>query len=330
MPLAASIGANLNAAQAFKVENAADADNKGVELTAGYHTSIGKDLSFNISGNISYNKNTVLSLGNQNAVPIQAGSFSQLSTFTYTTKGSPIGSFYGYKMDHVAKDQAEIDALNQAAAKKTGNPNAVYQTGLLPGDFIYKDINGSGTVTDSDQTILGNPIPKFIYGFSAGLNYKNFDLNLVFSGVAGLKLVNALKFTTDAEVTGHNATTDLLNRWRKPGDVAALPRAGQSANASGNYRASDWWLESGNYLRLRNVTIGYTFPSNIINRIGAHVFTRIRFYIAAQNLLTFTKYSGYDPEVSTQSGGYYLFNRGIDDGQAPQPRTFLAGVQLGF
>jgi TonB-linked SusC/RagA family outer membrane protein len=330
VPVPASTGADLSGVQPVKYANAADAENKGIEFTLGYHNSIGKDWSFSVSGNIAYNKNKVLSLGSQFTAPIQAGTVQELSTFTYTAAGYPIGSFYGYEVDHVAKDQAEIDALNANAVKKTGNAGAIYQAGLLPGDFIYKDLNGSGQVTDSDQAVLGNPIPKFVYGFNAGLVYKNFDLNLVFSGVAGLKIVNALKFNTEIEATGHNATTAILNRWKQPGDVAALPRAGQSATASGNLRASDWWLENGDYLRLRNITLGYTLPQRFLNNMGTHVFTRVRIYLAAQNLLTFTKYTGYDPEISTQTGGNYIFTRGIDDGQLPQPRTLLAGLQLGF
>jgi len=332
IPLPASVGADLTGAQPVEIENAADAENKGFELSAGYRYNIGRDLTLNINANIGFNKNRVISLGSQFAAPIQAGVVQNLSTFTITKAGYPIGSYYGYKVDHVAKDQAEINALNAQAAQKTGNPNAVYQAGLLPGDFIYKDIRGIGQITDSDETVLGNPIPKFVYGFSAGLTFKNFDLNMVFSGVAGLKILNSVKFFTLIEATGHNATTGILNRWRQPGDVAAEPRAGQDATASGNLAASDWWLESGAYLRLRNLTVGYTLPTKVLNSIngGEHVFTRIRFYIAAQNLLTLTGYSGYDPEISTQMGGSYIFTRGIDDGQLPQPRTFLAGLQLGF
>jgi hypothetical protein len=115
--------------------------------------------------------------------------------------------------------------------------------------------------------------------------------------------------------------------------VASLPRAGQNANASGNLRASDWWLENGAYMRLRNITIGYSLPGNTISRIaGANTFSSIRIYVAAQNLFTITKYSGYDPELSTQSGAQtqYIFTRGIDEGALPQPRTFMAGIQLGF
>lgn len=333
IPLPASVGADLTGANPVKIENAADAENTGFEFTLGYHNKISSDLTYNINGNIAFNKNNVLSLGSQFTAPITGGTIQQLGVSTRTSAGYPIGSFYGYELDHVAKDQAEIDALNQQAAKKTGNPAAVYQAGLKPGDFIFKDINGSGTVTDSDQAVLGNPIPKFIYGFNASVNYKNFDLNLVFSGVAGLKLLNSVKFMTEIEATGHNATTAILNRWEKPGDVAALPRAGQDVTANGNLRMSDWWLENGNYLRLRNITLGYSLPQNAINSLGAHVFTKIRIYIAAQNLLTITKYSGYDPEVSTQSNqtsGNYIFTRGIDDGQLPQPRTLLGGVQFIF
>jgi len=227
----------------------------------------------------------------------------------------------------VARDANEITALNQVAAQKTGNASAVYQNGLLPGDFIFKDINGDGQVTTKDQQILGNPIPKFIYGFNAGVNYKGFDLNLVISGISGLKLLKGVKLATESMSTGHNAGTALLDRWRKPGDVAALPRIGQNVTGSGNLRPSDWWLEDGSYLRMRNITVGYTIPSRLLAGIVNGAVRNIRLYIAAQNLLTITGYTGYDPEVS---GSNYLFARGIDQGQIPQARTFLAGLQLGF
>ena len=336
IPLPASNGADLSGNNPTEEENAADAENKGVELTVSYNNRSGKNFTYNLSGNIGYNKNNVISLGSQFVAPITAGTFDNLSTFTITQPGSPIGSFYGYVVDHVAKDQAEIDALNAAAVKKTGNPSAVYQSGLLPGDFIFKDLAGDGTVTTADQKVLGNPIPKFIYGLNTQLTYGNFDLNIVLSGIAGVTLVNSVKFFTEIEATGHNASTAILDRWRQSGDVAALPRAGQNDNSSGNLRPSNWWTESGNYMRVRNLTIGYTLPKQVLNAFAGNSFTRIRIYIAAQNLLTFTHYSGYDPEVSTQGGlnttqyPNYIFTRGIDDGELPQPRTFLAGVQLGF
>jgi len=332
VPVSGSTGASLSGGQPSKYANAASAQNKGVEFSVGYRDVTGSGLTYNLSANFAYNKNVVNSLGSEFAAPIQAGSFSNLPTFTYTAAGSAIGSFYGYNVDHVARDQAEIDALNAKAAEKTKDAAAKYQAGLLPGDYIFKDLNGDGVVTDTDRKILGNPIPKVVYGFNAGLNFKSFDLNLVVSGVSGLKLLNAFKFVTINESTGHNATTDILDRWRKPGDVATLPRAGQSATGDGNLRPSDWWLENGSYMRLRNITLGYTLPQSVISGIGGgKVVNRIRVFVAAQNLLTITKYTGYDPEVSTQNGGSYIFSRGIDDRQQlPQPRTLLAGLQLGF
>jgi hypothetical protein len=268
----------------------------------------------------------VLSLGNQFSAPIQAGAFAPVPATTYTAAGNAIGSFYGYRQDHVARDAGEITALNQEAAKKTGKPDAKYQDGLLPGDFIYKDIDGDGVVTAKDQEILGNAIPKYIYGINAGITYKNFDLNLVLSGISGLKLLNGLKLNTSFMSTGHNASTNILDRWRKPGDVAALPRIGQNVTGNGNLRPSDWWLEDGSYLRLRNITIGYNAPVPMLNNVTRGAVKSLRIYIAAQNLVTLTRYTGYDPEVA----GDYLFARGIDQGQVPQPRTFLAGIQLGF
>jgi len=319
VPVPGSTGASNSNGQPVQYANAATAYNRGIEVLVGYRGSAGKKLSYNISANFTYNKNKVLSLGDQFTAPIKDGPVAG-TAITYTAAGNPIGAFYGYKVDHVARDQAEIDALNAKA------PGGKYQDGLQPGDFIFKDLNGNGVVTDSDQVILGSPIPKFLYGFNAGVNYGDFDLNVVISGVAGVTNVNGIKNLTSMESYGHNATTAILNRWRKPGDVAALPRAGQ--NYSSNSRPSDWWTEDGSYLRLRNITVGYSLPKDLVSRIaGGNTFTRIRVYLAAQNLLTVTKYSGYDPEIGNSQ---YLFQRGIDQGSLPQPRTLLAGVQLGF
>ena len=325
--LPASVGVSTTGNQPSKVLNAADADNKGFELALAYQGKINKDLHFNIGVNGSVNKNKVLSLGAQFSAPIQQGAFSPVPATTYTAAGSAIGAFYGYRVSHVARDAAEITALNQSAAQKTGNAAAVYQDGLLPGDFIYKDLDGDGQVTAKDQQILGNPIPKFIYGFNAGLTYRNFDLNLVVSGISGLKLLNGIKLATESMSTGHNAGTALLDRWRKPGDVAALPRIGQNATGNGNLRPSDWWLEDGSYLRMRNITVGYSLPAGLLTGFANGSIRSVRLYIAAQNLFTITGYSGYDPEVS---GSSFLFARGIDQGQIPQARTFLGGLQLGF
>lgn len=310
--------------------NAADAQNKGIELSLGYRSNSKENFNYNINVNGSYNKNTTLSLSSGTQVPIKDGSILQAGSITITQQGSPIGSFYGFRVDHVARDQAEIDALNTTASTKTGVANTKYQSGLVQGDFIYKDLNGDGVVNSKDQEILGNPLPKYMYGVNIGANYKKFDFNLVASGLAGLKLINSTKYYTEMILEAHNATTAILNRWRKPGDVAALPRAGQNAS---NLRASDFYIEDGSYLRLRNITLGYTFSKSTLQSFSRNVFSSVRIYVAAQNLFTITHYTGYDPEISTQSSGdgdAFIFRRGIDNGQLPQPRTFLAGIQLQF
>ena len=324
--LPSSVGVSTTGGQPSTVVNAADADNRGFELAIGYQAKIGKDLNVSMNVNGAVNRNRVRSLGAQFSAPILNGAFSPVPATTYTAAGSAIGSFYGYRLDHVARDAAEITALNQAAIQKTGNAAAVYQSGLLPGDFIFKDLDGDGVVSVKDQQIMGNPIPKYVYGINLGASYKGFDLNMVVSGITGLKLLNGVKLATQSMSTGHNGSTALLNRWRNPGDVAALPRLGQNATGSGNLRPSDWWLEDGSYLRMRNVTVGYSLPAKLLSGFATGSVRSVRIYIAAQNLFTITGYSGFDPEV----GGNYLFSRGIDQGQVPQQRTFLAGLQLGF
>ncbi len=309
------------------VTNAADAQNTGVEISIGYRSVSGKNFNYAINVNGAFNKNNVLSLGSQFQAPIRDGAFNNLSPITYTAKGSPIGSFYGYNVDRVAKDQLEIDALNAKA------PGGIYQDGLKPGDFIFKDLDGNNQLTDADQKVLGNPMPKFIYGFNANMSYKNFDLNLVVSGVSGLKLVNTTRFFTHNSSTGANASTAMLDRWKNPGDVASLPRAGQNVTAGGNLRPSDFFVEDGSFMRLRNLTVGYTMPANKISTFTHNVLSSVRVYIAAENLITITKYKGFDPEVSTLdagNGAAFIFRRGMDNFQLPQPRIIMAGIQVGF
>jgi hypothetical protein len=309
--------------------NAATAENKGIEITLGYNSNLSEDLRINFNVNGAFNKNKVLSLGKQFLSPIRDGVFSSMPAITYTTAGFPIGSFYGYRVDHVVKDQAELNALNAAAAAKTGNATAKYQDGLAPGDLVFKDLDHDGLVTDKDQEVMGNPMPKLLYGFNAGANFKNFDLNIVIAGVGGVKLINATRYYTYYADKPHNSTTVLLNRWKKDGDVTSIPRVGYNVN--NKIRNSDFFLEDGSFLRLRNITLGFSLPNAALNSITKNVVSSLRFYVASENLFTITNYKGYDPEVSTQgAAGNYIFRRGIDDGQLPQPRSFLVGLQAGF
>lgn len=331
IPLPPSLGVGINTNGSNEVVNAANAQNKGFEFQLGYHSKPQNGFSYNVSVNGAYNNNKTISLGTQSPTPIAGGTGS---VYTLTQPGYPIGAFYGYRVGHVAKDQAEIDALNKTAQQKTGNPNAVYQTGLLPGDFIFKDLNGDGVVDSKDQQVLGSPIPKFMYGFNLAANYHNFDLNVVLSGVQGVQIGNNLRSSLEFATTGHNASTAILNRWEKPGDNAVLPRAGQNATGSGNLRPSDFFIDNGAYLRARNITLGYTFNKATLQSFSDKVLKSLRIYVAAENVFTITGYKGYDPELSTMYGDNNaydtIFNHGIDNAQVPQPRTFLFGLQAGF
>jgi len=329
VPLALSTGyGGVSGASNSQLINAASAYNKGFELSLGYNGKL-NDLTYSLNVNAAYNKNSVTSLGTQGAAPIISGAFYEVPSMTRTQPGQPIGSYYGYVYDHVAIDQADIDKYNAIARRKTGNPSAEYQTGLLPGDRIFEDVNGDGIVTEADKKFLGSPIPKWNYGANITLGYKNFDMMVALQGVAGVQLINAMKYYIEGVALPFNAKTTVLNRWRKPGDITDITRAGQNYGTAANLRNSSWFVENGAYARIRNVTIGYTIPAASLNALASKVFSSMRFYVTTQNLFTFTKYSGYDPEVSGGAGNL-IFSRGIDQGAVPQPRTFLLGLQVGF
>ncbi|MEO6844675.1 MAG: TonB-dependent receptor [Ginsengibacter sp.] len=327
VPLPPSAGyGGVDGASSSQLINAASAINKGFELTLSYSGKAG-NLIYNINLNGTYNKNEVTSLGTQGAVPIMDGGFFDVTYMSRTDMGHPIGSFYGFVYDHVAIDQADVEKYNEIAKNKTGDVNAIYQEGLLPGDRIFKDVNGDGQITQADRTFLGSPIPKWMYGFNINLGFKQFDFMASLQGIAGVQIINGMKFYLEGFFLPFNAKTDVLNRWQKPGDITDIARVGQNPGTSANLRPSSWYVENGAYARIRNVTFGYTIPQSSLKHLSANVISNIRLYLTAQNLFTFTKYSGYDPEIGS---GDFIFSRGIDMGGIPQARTFMVGVQVGF
>ncbi len=311
------------------LKNTASASNKGFEIGAGYR---GKslDFSYGVDLNAAYNVNRVVDLGDGSA--FQRGTVNGGNLATMTDEGQPIGSFYGYMVDHVAIDQADVDTYHQRARTATGDPAALYQEELLPGDIIFRDINGDGILTSDDQTFLGSPIPKWNYGGNLNFGLRNVDLMISFYGIAGVSIWNDLKYWTEGTTRPFNSSADLLSRWRTEGDVSEYPKAGQHATGSQNLRPSDRFVEDGSYMRLRNLTLGYTFPLSGTGLLS-RAFSSLRIYSTAQNLFTLTKYKGYDPEVGAQDPNLqesFLFARGIDGGQYPQPRSIILGVQIGF
>jgi len=322
LPVSTGLGDIYN--DASMVQNAANAINKGFEAALSYSGQLG-DFNYSVSGNVGYNKNNVVSLGNGG--PIVSGSTNGGINITRTDMGAAIGSFYGFQVDHVVSSAADVTKYNELAI---GKGFKTYQDGLKAGDIVYRDLNGDGQITDLDQTFLGSAIPVWTYGGSVNLSYKALDLSMGLAGIADSKIYNALRYWTEGTTRPFNSSTAVLDAWKKDGDITDMPRSGQ--NTPSNLRASDRFLENGSYMRLRNLTLGFSIPKTILSSTTGRVFSSFRIYVTAMNLLTLTNYKGYDPEVSASvnDAKSFIFTKGVDTGQYPQPRTFLLGLQVGF
>lgn len=298
-------------------QNAASIKNTGLELAATYSDKIG-DLNFSLGGNITFLENEVLALG-ENIAPITGGT-SSTGQQTRTDVGQPVASFYGFKVIGIYQTQAEIDADDNADANAE------------PGDFIYQDFDNSGALTDDDQTFLGSYIPDFEYGFTLDATYKNWDINMIFNGVAGNEIWNNGRNRNLLSVTNGNIIREGLDRWTTENTDASLPRIGGGAN---NARGSSFYVESGAYFRLRNVQIGYTLPKALLDKLNLR---KIRVYASVQNLFTITNYSGYYPEIGRSKddelrvidNNNLLFFAGVDQSSYPTPRTGIIGLQIGL
>lgn len=322
LPVSTGLGDIYN--DASMVQNAANAINKGFEAALSYSGQAG-DFNYSVSGNVGYNKNNVVSLGNGG--PIVSGSTNGGINITRTDVGAAIGSFYGFQVDHVVSTAADVTKYNELAI---GKGFKSYQDGLKAGDIVYRDLNGDGQITDLDQTFLGSAIPVWTYGGSVNLSYKALDISMGLAGIADSKIYNALRYWTEGTTRPFNSSTAVLDAWKKDGDITEMPRSGQ--NTPSNLRASDRFLENGSYMRLRNLTVGFSIPKTILSSTTGRVFSSFRIYATAMNLLTLTNYKGYDPEVSASvtDAKSFIFTKGVDTGQYPQPRTFLVGLQVGF
>lgn len=322
LPVSTGLGDIYN--DASMVQNAANAVNKGFEASLSYSGNAG-DFNYSVSGNVGYNKNNVVSLGNGG--PIVSGATNGGINITKTDVGAAIGSFYGFQVDHVVASTADVTKYNELAV---GKGFKSYQDGLKAGDIVYRDVNGDGQITDLDQTFIGSAIPVWTYGGSVNLSYKALDLSMGLAGIGDVKVYNALRYWTEGTTRPFNSSTAVLAAWKNEGDVTDMPRSGQ--NTPSNLRASDRFLENGSYMRLRNLTLGFSIPKTILGSTAGRVFSSFRIYATAMNLLTLTNYKGYDPEVSASvtDAKSFIFTKGVDMGQYPQPRTFLLGVQVGF
>ncbi|MBZ4036142.1 TonB-dependent receptor [Flavobacterium sp. 17A] len=289
--------------------NIADMTNKGVDLELSYRKKIGQ-VGFGISGNISYLENEVTNLGKDIDFISGDASFQNMGAVTRTQVGQSYNSFYGYRTQGIFQNQAEINAYTNAAG-------GLIQPNARPGDFRWQDTNGDGTISDDDKTFIGSPLPKYTYGITLNLDYKNFDLLIFTQGAIGNKIFQGLR---RLDITDANYQTSVLGRWTGEGSTNSYPIVSTVDNNKNFSNASDFYLEDGDYWRIKTVQFGYNLPSDVVSKGG---LSKARLYITGENLLTFTKYSGYDPEI----GGGVL---GIDKGYYPQARTLMLGVNLQF
>ncbi len=290
--------------------NVADIQNQGIELELGYKKKFG-DLNFSLNGNVSYIKNKVTNLG-RGIEYLSGGQSFQASSYpiTRTAVGQPINSFFGFRTQGIFQNQGEVESYTNAEGK-------VIQPNAKPGDFRWEDINGDGQINDQDRTFLGNPTPTVGYGFTLNLGYKNFDFVLFGQGAAGNKIFQGLR---RLDIQPANYQTSVLGRWTGEGSTNTHPRIVEGDPNKNFLNPSDFYLEDGGYFRIKTLQLGYTIPKAVTTKIGMQ---RARIYVMSQNLLTFTNYSGYDPEIG---GGVTSIDRGI----YPQARSFMLGLNLGF
>lgn len=305
--------------------NVGSVSNKGFEINL-YYRNRESTLKYGFGGNLGAFKNEVLSLGE--GQPISSAGFRAGYTISRTEVGHPIASFYGYQTDGYFQSQAELDSLNNIARAATGYS---YDGRLRPGDIKMKDTNGDHVITDADRTFIGNPHPKFSYGINVDLEYKGIDLGIFGQGVYGNDVYMATIYYLESGGGYWNMSTTMLDYWEKQGDQSAVPRLGVSIQEK-NMRMSDRYVKDGSFFRIKNVQLGYTLPSDITSRVGIEKF---RIYVNGQNLVSFHKYKGFDPEIGIgRSGGTAdqrdVLDIGIDRGMYPLARTITAGVNVNF
>jgi TonB-linked SusC/RagA family outer membrane protein len=310
VPLAPDLGSGGN-----PIVNAGSVRNSGFELGARHHMERGR-MQFNTALNLTTTHNRVVSLGN-GGQPIFAGGINGQS-ISRTAVGSPIGEFYVRHMVGIFQTQAEVDAYKNSKG-------VVIQPGAKPGDVKYGDLNDDGAINDNDRYDAGNGVPKLQGGLFFDGRRGAFDFGVNFTGAYGSKIYNAVRYWTERMDDLNNSRAG-LSPWSPTNPSTTTPRAVFGAAGAENATvASDRWLESGSYTRLKNVILGYTIPEGLVRQFGTSI-RQPRVYLNLQNLYTWTKYTGWDPEIL----GYGdPLARGIDDGYIyPNPRTVTIGLDL--
>ncbi|NNV57576.1 SusC/RagA family TonB-linked outer membrane protein [Limnovirga soli] len=297
-------------------QNLGTLNNRGIELDLTYQNKVG-NLGYSIGANASFIKNKVTYLYGTKADYIGSVLYGRESLETSRTyEGQPISSYYGFQTAGLYQNQSEIDK----AANIANDPN---KGSIQPGDVKFVDQNGDGIINDNDRVNLGNPNPGVVLGINGSASYKGFDLSFSFAGAFGFELYNADRMAGLDATQVFNLYQESMNRWHGEGTSNSIPRLTR-ANTNQNYRSSDLWIEKGDYLALKNISIGYTLSKW---NIAKAAMPDTRFYVSCYNAFILTGYSGYTPELGYTDGNK---QRGVDVAQYPAVRTFTIGATLNF
>ena len=293
--------------------NGGDVKNTGFEFNVTWADHIGKDFTYSLGVNGAYNKNKVGNIPNEDGIIHGAtGSvlYDNSGEFYRAENGHAIGYFWGFRTAGLFQNEQEITDWIAAG-------NGILQADVRPGDVKFVDLNHDGAITEADKTDLGNGIPDFTYGFNINLGYKGLDFNITASGAVGQQIVQSYRNHTTQTA---NYTTEILGRWTGEGTSNRIPRV---TNTNINWQVSDLYIQDGDYLRISSVTLGY----DLARLWKARYCTQCRIYVQAQNLFTFTKYNGMDPEIGYGNDSWVS---GVDYGYYPRPRTIMVGCNLKF
>ncbi|MGQ1889829.1 SusC/RagA family TonB-linked outer membrane protein [Thermophagus sp. OGC60D27] len=311
-PIPAYVGKGAPLANAGKMENS------GLEFDMTYNGNIG-DFKYTIGGNASYLKNKLIDMGNESGEQIyESAGAAGVGDFVKGMNGEVFPFFYGYKVGGILQNEAEATEYNET-----------YEQNAKPGDVRFLDIAGAfdengnpvpdGKITDADRTKIGKGMPDWTFGINFNAEWKNFDLSMFFQGSYGNDIFD---YSQRGDIPAMNRPSWILERWIGEGTSNWIPRVTRK-NPNGNWRSSELYIKDGSYVRLKNIQLGFTLPKNLL-RVAA--IDRLRVYVSAENLLTFTDYDGFDPEIA--SGGYTTI--GIDRGIYPQARTISVGANISF
>ena len=323
VPLAASAGIDNS-----PLANIGDVENNGFEVGVGFFERTG-DVQWSLEGNLGYVNNEVKALGFNESATIAGPNFQNTGEpTTFSRQGDPVGYFYGYKTDGIYQSQDAIDADNEMAEAMG---QEAYQANAAPGDIRFQDLNGDGTISGEDRTNLGHYLPPINYGLVGSVKYRGIDFSMTLQGAQGNEILNANRFYTEGMTRLFNMGTQVLDAWTPENTDTDIPRAAIT-DPNRNARISDRFIEDGSFLRVKFLSLGYSLPESILSNFANGALSKIRVYFTSSNLLTFTNYSGYDPEVQGRptGSGDELFRAGVDDANVPQMRSFIGGLQIEF